>query len=173
MIQLNFNGASKGNPGMASYGGIFRDHGGKPLLLFFGSIGWDTNNSAELKGLWQGLCLAQQYGFFPIVIEGDSQILINIANQILQRTPAHKVVSSGRLAAHLEHIEKWLLTNRAITFQHVKREGNKVADLLENMGVDSEIVLNASSFDILNDSSHLQECTDLVQNDAELPDAGD
>jgi len=86
MIQLNFDRASKGNPGMAGYGGILRDHGGKPLPLFFGSIGWDMNNSVELEGLWQGHCLAQRHGFLPIVIEGDSQILINMANQILQGT---------------------------------------------------------------------------------------
>lgn len=59
MIQLNFDGASKGNLGMIGYGGIFRDQGGKPLLLFLGSIGWDTNNLAKLEGLWKGLCLAQ------------------------------------------------------------------------------------------------------------------
>lgn len=63
------------------------------------------NNSAELEGLWQGLFLDQQHGFFPLVIKGDSQILINIANQILQGTPAHKVASSWRLSACLELIK--------------------------------------------------------------------
>jgi len=43
---------------MAAYGGIFRDHGGKPLFLFLGSIGWDMKNSVELEGLWQGPFLA-------------------------------------------------------------------------------------------------------------------
>jgi len=59
MIQLNFDRASKGNPGKAGYGGVFRDHDGTPVLLFFGSKGWDTNNSVELEGLWRGLILAQ------------------------------------------------------------------------------------------------------------------
>lgn len=89
---------------MVGYGGIFRDHGGKPLFLFFGSINWDTKNSAKLEGLWYGLCLAQQHGFLPTIIEGDSQILINIANQILQGTLAHKV-ACWRLVARLELIE--------------------------------------------------------------------
>lgn len=64
MFQLNFDGASKGNPGKAGFGGIFRDHKGAPLLTFLGSNGWDTNNSIELEGLWQGLLLAQKNGFF-------------------------------------------------------------------------------------------------------------
>jgi len=83
MIELNFDGASKGNPGKAGYGGIFRDRRGTPLLTFTGSIGWDTNNSTELEGLWQGLLLTQLHGFSPLIIEGDSQILINMVNQFL------------------------------------------------------------------------------------------
>eukprot|EP00253_Pinus_taeda_P011523 PITA_11523 len=58
MYQLNFDGASKGNPGQTGYGGVFRDHLGTPHLIYLGSKGWDTNNSAELEGLWQGLTLA-------------------------------------------------------------------------------------------------------------------
>ena len=80
MIQLNFDGASKGNPRKAGFGGVFRDHKGAPLLTFIGSNEWDTNNSDELEGLWQGLLLAQSHGLFPLIIEGDSQILINMVN---------------------------------------------------------------------------------------------
>jgi len=72
IIQLNFDGASKGNPGKAGSGGAFRDHTGKPLLIFLGLICWDTNNSVELEWLWQGLLLAQHHSFFPLIIEGDS-----------------------------------------------------------------------------------------------------
>lgn len=154
MIQLNFDGASKGNPGIVGYRGIFRDHEGKPLLIFYGSIGWDTN-LAELEGLSQGLCLAQHHGFFAIKIEGDSQILITIANQIFQGTLSHKVASNWKLTVRVELTKKWLLTNTTITFQHIKREGNKVADLLANLGVDNELVLTVGSLDILNDNSHL------------------
>lgn len=52
MIKLNFDGASKGNPGKAGYIRAFRDHIGKALLILLGSIGWDTNNSAKLEGVW-------------------------------------------------------------------------------------------------------------------------
>lgn len=58
IVQLNFDGASKGNPGKESHGGIFKFHNNTPLFIFYGTIGWDTNNLAELEGLWQGLCLA-------------------------------------------------------------------------------------------------------------------
>ena len=72
MFQLNFDGASKGNPGKAGFGGIFRDHKGTPILTYLGSTGWDTKNSEKLEGLWQGLIISQNQGIFLLVIEGDS-----------------------------------------------------------------------------------------------------
>eukprot|EP00253_Pinus_taeda_P021887 PITA_21887 len=82
LFQLNFDGASKGNPGLSGYVGVFRDHSGNPHLIYLGSKGWDTNNSAELEGLWQGLVLAQVHNFFPLVVEGDSQIIINMGKHL-------------------------------------------------------------------------------------------
>lgn len=105
MYQLNFDGASKGNPGNSGFGGIFRDHKGAPLLTFLGSKGWDTNNSAELEGLWQGLILAQDKGFFPLIIEGNSQIIINMVTKILQGSSSRKVSNSWRMEKRLELIE--------------------------------------------------------------------
>ena len=148
-FKLNFDGASKGNPGTAGFGGVFRNHQGESLLLYYGNIGWDTNNSAEMEGLWQGLILSQQFGFHPLEVEGDSQILICMANQLLNGTGAHKIANSWRLEARLEAIEHWLHTNHAIIFQHVKREGNKVADLLANTGVDNEDTLLSGDLDII------------------------
>jgi len=91
MYQLEFDGASKGNPGKEGYGGVFRDHSGTPQLIFLGSKGWDINNLVELEGLWQGLTLAQDNSFFPLIIEGDSQIIINMATKLMQGAPIHKI----------------------------------------------------------------------------------
>jgi len=94
VIKLNFDGASKGNPGKVGFRGIFWNHEGQPLLLYFGSIGWDMNNSAELEGLWQGMQLADQHNFYPILIEGDTQILLNMATLIQQGNVASQVAHS-------------------------------------------------------------------------------
>ena len=103
---MNFDGASKGNPGAAGFGGIFRNLAGTPLEVFFVSIGWDSNNSVELEGLQQGLCLAQEHNFFPLEVEGDSQILINATTHILMGASASKVTKIYYLAARFEHIEQ-------------------------------------------------------------------
>lgn len=171
-FKLNFDGASKGNPGKAGFGGIFRDHEGSPLLIFFGNIGWDTNNSTELEGLWQGLLLSQRHGFQTLEIEVDSLILINMANQLLNGVHAHQIANSWRLEARLDAIEQALHTNRAIILNHVKWEGNKVADLLANLGVENGHTLLTGALDIIHNHDQNQECKTLVQRDAALPNAG-
>lgn len=61
---------------------------------------------------------------------------------------------------------------RATTFIHVKRESKKVFDLLANTGVEHDQVLKSGTINILNDQTQLQECTNLVHKEAQLPDAG-
>eukprot|EP00253_Pinus_taeda_P034383 PITA_34383 len=135
-FMLNFDGASKGNPGATGYGGVIRDHTGQVLKVFFGSIGWNTNNVAELEGLWQGLNIAQKDNFFPLIVEGDSQILINMAIKIQQGTEAQKISTSWRMVARLELLQSWIRDNKAATFNHIRREGNKLADFLANIGAE-------------------------------------
>lgn len=114
-----------------------RYYEGKPLITFFGSIGWNTNNAAELEGLWRGIILAQEQKYIPLIVERDSQILINMALKIQQGSPIHKVSNSWRMATRLGQLQQWLNNNQAISFKHIRREGNKLADFLANLGVDS------------------------------------
>eukprot|EP00253_Pinus_taeda_P027174 PITA_27174 len=133
---LNFDGASKGNSGSIGFGGAIRNSQGIPLTIFYGSIGWNTNNAAELEGLWRGLKIAQGQRLTPLIVEGDSQIIINMVSKIQQGKDVQKVSSSWRLATRLEILQKWLRSNKAISFKHIRREGNKLADFLANLGVD-------------------------------------
>ena len=171
--KLNFDGASRGNPGEAGFGGILRNHEGNPLKIYYGYIGWDTNNSAEMEGLWQGLMIAKNLSLHPLIVEGDSQILINMATRIQNGAQARKVASSWRLEARLNNIELELRTNRVISFHHTKREGNKVADLLANIGVENKQTLSSGLTDIIPNHPQAQECNHLIQKDAKLSDAGD
>jgi len=165
MIKLNFDGASKGNPGNSGFGEIFRNHQGVPLLSFFGSKGWDTNNSAELEGLWQGLIIAQDKGFFPLIIEGDSQIIINMVSKIMQGTPSHKVSKSWRMEKRIELIAIWLSRHKAIYIKHTRWEGNKVADFLANLGVECRLELHIGSFSSLVSASQLMNYNNIMKND--------
>ena len=54
---LLFDGASKGNPGVAGAGGILLDPGGQIEQTFAWGLGTQTNNEAEWLALLQGLQL--------------------------------------------------------------------------------------------------------------------
>lgn len=177
MFQLNFDGASKGNPGKAGYGEVIRDHMGNPQCIYLGSIGWDTNNSAELEGLWRGLKLAQKNGFFPLIVEGDSQIIIRMLIKMLHGSPAHKVSKSWRMAQRLELIYNWTVQHQAISCKHIRREGNKLADLLANLGVEDKNshfegpISNLESEDQIVKTQEIV-LSDIAQFKRTHPDAG-
>ena len=46
MFKMNFDGASKGNPGLVGYGGAIRNVEGRIMKVFWGYIGENTNNIA-------------------------------------------------------------------------------------------------------------------------------
>ena len=60
MFKLFFDGASKGNPGMARGGGIIICPEGRIEVEYFWNIGFDSNNMAKACGLWQGIKLLKE-----------------------------------------------------------------------------------------------------------------
>lgn len=48
----------------------------------WGNIGINTNNVAEHEGLIMGMQWAIQKGWFPLIIEGDLKLIINMAKKI-------------------------------------------------------------------------------------------
>ena len=94
-----------------------------------------------------------------------------MANQLLWGADPNKVAHSWCLAARTDRISNWLQNNRAVSLTHVKREGNRVADLLTNFGTESNSTLTHGSFSIIHDADMLQNCTTLVHKDSLPPDA--
>ena len=76
IFKLNFDGEAKGNPGPAGIGGAIRDSRGGILRIFWGSIGDNTNNVTELKALLVGLYMMQTHGWYPVILEGDSEVIL-------------------------------------------------------------------------------------------------
>eukprot|EP00253_Pinus_taeda_P023411 PITA_23411 len=71
-IKLNFDGASKGNPGNARFRGIFRDNQKNTRWIYVEWGGEMTNNEAELWAVHQGLQNVICNGYRNLEIEGDS-----------------------------------------------------------------------------------------------------
>jgi ribonuclease HI len=118
-IKLNFDGASKGNPGAAGYGAVFRDHLGHILLITVGYLGHSTNNLAELWGLIRGLQLASEHGFNNLVVEGDSQSIINMLRRILNGANLNKITPSWRLSHGLQMLTNLMKPTQTIITTHV------------------------------------------------------
>lgn len=100
-----------------------------------------------------------------------------MVTKIIQSTPSHKVSNSWRMAQRLELIDKWLSQHRAISFKHMRREGNKLADFLANMGVECGLEFFVGSLSSVSSEDQLSNYHTVVKNDMNQeadthPDAG-
>ena len=73
--------------------------------------------------------------------------------------------------ARLELMEVWLKSYNVVSFSHIRRNGNKIADFLANMAVESSVTFTHGPLNIINEEAKLQECRTLVKQDSTAPDA--
>ncbi|GLJ07913.1 hypothetical protein SUGI_0076990 [Cryptomeria japonica] len=125
---MNVDGASKGNPGLSGYGAIIRYEKGEFIGAVTGQEGFVSNNIAEITALEEGLKWATANGLTKVVIEGDSKVVIN---EII-----NKHFLNWRLGSWIPRIYDHLLKLEDYQIHHTYREGNQVADLLANHGLD-------------------------------------
>ena len=131
---LQFDGCSKGNPGMAASGAVIYQND-KEIWSGSKFVGHnETNNYAEYMGLIIGLNKAIELNITELSVEGDSMIVIK------QMNGEYKVKSSNL-------IELYKLANQLkskfqhITFNHIYRDNNKRADELCNEEIKKNISL--------------------------------
>ena len=130
MFKLYFDGASRGNPGPASYGGVIYKPDGTTLLTYKKAIGKHTNNVAEYLGLIVGLrhCIDQKIN--NVAVFGDSKLVV-------EQTLGNWKVKSENLITLQAEIKKCLRCIDNISISHIYRKHNKVADKLANEALDS------------------------------------
>lgn len=92
MHKLNFDAASKGNLGWEGFGGAICNSNGKLESLYWGYMGRNSNNILELRGLLASLTMGTQHGWMPIILEGDSQVILQMATKLLHGRHVSKVV---------------------------------------------------------------------------------
>jgi probable phosphoglycerate mutase len=94
-----------------------------------GGLGIATNNIAEYNGLLAALRWASQQGYRHLHVRADSELLVK------QMRGEYKIKHENLkpLAAQA----RLLITNfDAVHFEHVRRDQNKKADALSNLGMD-------------------------------------
>ncbi|KAH1198078.1 hypothetical protein HKD37_18G050568 [Glycine soja] len=72
---VEFDGASKGNPGKAGAGAILRANDGSLICRLREGVGIATNNAAEYRAMILGMKYALKKGFTGIRIQGDSKLV--------------------------------------------------------------------------------------------------
>lgn len=126
---LYFDGASKGNPGIAGAGAVIYDSDKKEVwsgAIFVGTN--ETNNVAEYNGLIMGLNKAVEMKINNLVVKGDSELIIKQMNDEYK-------VSAANLKYVNDTAKKLEKQIGKICYKHIYREKNTVADRLANEGL--------------------------------------
>ena len=103
--------------------------------LYWGIIGENTNNVVDLKAFLAGINMLITNGWFPVITEGDSQIISQMAMKLLHRKSVHKVVDNWQLAYNLEQLQSLLIPHSDVHTHHFKCKANKLVDILASHGV--------------------------------------
>ncbi|KAL9293337.1 putative ribonuclease H domain, reverse transcriptase zinc-binding domain-containing protein [Arabidopsis thaliana] len=75
-VALNTDGASRGNPGLATAGGVVRGSDGNWRVGFTLNIGICSAPMAELWGVYYGLAIAWERGFRRVELRVDSELVV-------------------------------------------------------------------------------------------------
>ena len=118
-MKCNIDGASKGNPGIASYGGVIRGDKGCIQYIFHCNLGRDTNNMVELMALEKCLEILKNENIQNIIIEADSQLIINSVKRVFFGLAPEKVSRIWRLLQVYQRIHAHLKNMRTLSFKHV------------------------------------------------------
>jgi ribonuclease HI len=124
------DGGSRGNPGQAAYAFVLEAEDGTVLDARGEAIGVATNNVAEYSALVAGLSRALAHAVSELEVRSDSELMVKqmrgeyrVKNRDLQAL----FVEASRLAREIG----------GVTFTHVRREHNELADGLVNEALDA------------------------------------
>jgi ribonuclease HI len=137
VITAYIDGGARGNPGPAGYGVRIESADASLIDELHGGLGVATNNVAEYNGLLAALRYAIEHGHRDVRIKADSELLVK------QMRGEYRVKHPGLQPLHQEARALAARLGR-VTFEHIRRELNKEADRLSNLGMDeAEATLNA------------------------------
>jgi len=127
-FKLFTDGGSRGNPGLSAIAFVIYQN---EELFDIGAkfVGIATNNFAEYNALIEGLKLAKKYTD-AIECFLDSELVVKQLNGIYK-------ISSPDIKPLADKIKALRLDFKKVTFTHVRREQNKIADKMVNIILDS------------------------------------
>jgi ribonuclease HI len=140
-IKIYTDGGSRGNPGPSACSYVLVDMDGKVIESDGAYLGITTNNQAEYQAVLRALKNALVLGITIAHVYMDSLLVVNQMNGI------YKVRNRDLWPIH-EAIKEQVKLFDKVTFTHIPREMNKIADdqvnsILDNqstIGIKSELI---------------------------------
>jgi ribonuclease HI len=127
--KLYTDGGSRGNPGPSASGYAIMSMDGQVVVKKGVYLGVTTNNQAEYQALKLGLEEARDMGVREVHVYMDSLLVVN------QMLGTFKVKNRDLWPIH-DSIKQLVSSFRNVTFTHVPRELNKIADGAVNEALD-------------------------------------
>jgi ribonuclease H / adenosylcobalamin/alpha-ribazole phosphatase len=124
------DGGSRGNPGPAAYAFVIEAENGTVLDAHGEAIGTATNNVAEYSALVAGLRRAAELGVSELELRSDSELLVKQMRgeyRVKNRDLQELFLDASRAAREVGRV----------TYTHVRREHNELADRLVNEALDA------------------------------------
>lgn len=128
-VILYSDGGSRGNPGPSAAAFVIMNDREQILADGGSYLGITTNNQAEYHAVYFGLKRALEMGIQRIDFRLDSNLVVNQLNGV------YKIKNRDLWPIH-EQIKVLLTKFEKVTFSHVRREFNQIADGLVNKILD-------------------------------------
>ena len=124
------DGGARGNPGPAAYAFVLEAEDGTVLDARGEAIGAATNNVAEYSALVAGLGEAVARGVGELEVHSDSELMVKQMRgeyRVKNRDLQSLFLDASRAAREIGRV----------TYTHVRREHNELADRLVNEALDA------------------------------------
>ena len=131
-VTVYVDGASRGNPGPAGIGYQIVDTSGRILEQGGEFIGFATSRVAEYYAMKNGIEHALALGLKSVHFISDSLMVVNQLNGIF-------AVKNHDILPSYDSIQKLLADFESVSFSHVPRTANQVADSEANLAIDNLI----------------------------------
>jgi ribonuclease HI len=128
-LQIYTDGAIRPQKGVSGLGAIVRDDNGKICNWWSKQTGVMTNNEAEYSAAIMALERLQPYQQRKIIIFSDSEIMV-------QQMQGHSRVRASSLMKPHKRLRELVARFPSVSFIHVPRERNRLADALANDAAD-------------------------------------
>ncbi|MEE9520007.1 MAG: reverse transcriptase-like protein [bacterium] len=126
------DGASRGNPGEAGCGVVFKDAEGATLAELSRPLGEATNNVAEYEAFITAVEEAVRRGWLDLKVFADSELMVRQLTGVYRvRNPGLKDLYDKALSL-CRALERW-------SIEHVGRGGNVRADELANHAIEEAL----------------------------------